>query len=114
MMGRSAAKYTPSSNDPNLQVVKTVQFTTTPLFHDSAFLYQKYVNDGPSIKQIETEISPSRATEQKGLITANIKICEPHQHHARPSQPRFGQKVIHDKAKRHTLLDIRYLKQSLN
>jgi hypothetical protein len=70
-------------------------------YKDAAFLRQKYVTEGLSIKQISSQIFSSKDAVRRGLIRAGIKIREPHKGHGRVAQPRYGQKLQNGKVAEH-------------
>jgi hypothetical protein len=86
---------------PRLQLFEIVPFHWEARYHNKSFLEQKYLIEGLSIKQIAAEIISSKSTVRKHLINFGIPLREHAQPHGRPSQPRYGQKLIRGNAAPH-------------
>ncbi|MBY0472622.1 recombinase family protein [bacterium] len=74
---------------PPIQVSKTVQVSEPKLFHDRDFLYQKYVVEGLSTKEISALIFSSRTAVSTALKRFGIPLRDAKQKNR--SQLRFGE-----------------------
>jgi hypothetical protein len=61
------------------QSLDILEFAYTPPYHNKIVLHQKYVDEGPSIRQIAAEFLPSKEAVRVALIAAghllSSKIC---------------------------------------
>lgn len=64
-----------------------------PPYRDKDFLHQKYVVEKLSVAQIAGEISSSKSAVLRNLKAFRFSIRQKSQHHGRPAQPRYGEKI---------------------
>jgi hypothetical protein len=57
---------------------------------------QKYIEDGLSIRQIAALVVSSKEAVRTEILRHGISLREKSQHHGRPAQAKFGQRVIKD------------------
>lgn len=84
-----------------LELLDTTTYSHVAPYKDKDLLHEKYVREGLSIAQIATHFFSSKEAVRKGLIDAGIKLREPHRPHGRPSQPRYGERIVHGQARPH-------------
>ena len=70
------------------------QVTTYQYYKCGEFLKQKYEVEKLSLSQIASECGASKDSVRKGLVENGIRLRSAHQNHGRPSQPRFGKRLI--------------------
>ena len=76
--------------------------TMQPLYKDKAFVHQKYVIEGLSIKEIAREIFSSKAAISNALRRFDIPVREAHKpHNGRVSSPSYGTKLRSGRASPH-------------
>lgn len=83
---------------PQMELIVNKEFIYIPVFKNKAFLTQKYVTEGLSIQQISEQIGSSKEAVRSALIGFESPVREACQHHGRPSQPPYGQRVIQGRA----------------
>lgn len=76
------------------QLLDSVRYSHVAPYKDKHFLHQKYLTEGLSLAQIAAQTFSSKEAIRKGLLAAGIKLREPHRPHQRPSQPRYGQRLV--------------------
>lgn len=77
--------------------IDIIVFQMTPPYRDPIVLHQKYIVEQLSIRQIAEEFLSSREAVRVGLINAGIELREACKPHGRPSQIRYGKKIIKGK-----------------
>jgi len=75
-------------------MIDTIWFSKKQPFQCRDLLHQKYIVEGLSTRQIAAEFFCSRSTIKKYLKEHGIELRRPHLNHGRPSQPRYGQRLV--------------------
>lgn len=79
---------------PPLEVIDTLRLFEPSVWRNESFLHQKYVMEGLSLRQIADQVVSSKEGVRAEILRQGIHLREKSQHHGRPAQPKFGQRVI--------------------
>ncbi len=79
---------------PRSYLLDIIDFTCGRQYQQQSFLEQKYLAEKLSIAQIAELCFSSNAATSANLLRFKIPIREQGKPHGRPSQPRFGKKII--------------------
>ena len=90
--GAGGSRY--NDNLPPHQVMGSFNYCVVPPYRNHDFLRQKYVEEGLSIKQISALTSSSKDAIRNGLLRAGIKLRDHGKPHGRPSQLKYGKRLL--------------------
>jgi hypothetical protein len=81
---------------PPLEVIDSLRLFEPQTWRNKSFLQQKYVQEGLSIRQIAEQVVSSKEAVRTEILRQGIPLREKSQHHGRPAQLKFGQRVMKD------------------
>lgn len=78
---------------PPLEVIDSLRLFHPQTWRNKSFLHQKYVLEGFSIRQIAELVVSSKEAVKTEILKQGIPLRKKSQHHGRPAQTKFGQRV---------------------
>jgi hypothetical protein len=76
-------------------------FLPKPVYMDADFLHRKYIQESRSIAEIAVLASSSKMVIRKHLLLQGVVLREPSKPHGRPSNPKYGERLVYGKATAH-------------